>query len=300
LWIGQRSGTRRLKRLFIPDLRARGRRRLLSWHSVLGVWIIAALLLLSVSGMMLSRFAGAHLTEIRSQLAWAKPSVDTTLPGVTPETGTGDTGAGSPALHHSGGAFPSFDEAQALRGADKSLRAAHDTHLSNPIWMYPPSSPERGWLVDENKRDWPTHYDAISVDPDSGAVTARVNFADWPFIAKLADWIVRAHVGTLFGVVNQILLVAVALTLIAVILLGYRMWWRRRPTRSAGFVLPNGPRRGALSGLRPYEAAFVIIALAVLGYFAPLLGLSLMVFLAFDVVLGWWKRRFGVPRRPAP
>jgi uncharacterized iron-regulated membrane protein len=277
LWIGQRSGTGRLKRLFVPDLRARGRRRLLSWHSVLGVWIIAALLLLSVSGMVLSRFAGAHITEIRSQLAWAKPSVDAALPGATPEAGVDDAGAGS----------------SALRGADNALRAAHDAHLSNPIWMYPPSGAGRGWRVAEGKRDWPTHYDAISVDPDSGAVTARVNFADWPFMAKLTDWIIQAHMGILFGIVNQILLVAVALVLITVILLGYRMWWRRRPRRSAGFVLPNGPRRGALSGLRPYEAALVIIALAVFGYFAPLFGLSLMAFITFDVVLGWWKTRFG-------
>jgi uncharacterized iron-regulated membrane protein len=297
LRIGQRSGTGRLKRLFVPDRHARGRRRLLSWHSVLGGWIIAALLLLSVSGLMMARFAGAHVAEIRSQLAWTKPSVDTTLPGVTPETGTG---AGSATLHHGGGTVPGFDEAQALRGADKALRAAHDAHLSNPIWMYPPSGPGHGWQVSETKRDWPTRYDAISVDPVSGAVTARVNFADWPVMAKLADWIVRAHTGTLFGVVNQILLVAVALALITVILLGYRMWWRRRPRRPAGFMLPNGPRRGALSGLRPHETALAIIALAVLGYCTPLLGLSLVAFIAVDVVLGWWKRRFGTSRRSAP
>lgn len=300
LWIGQCSRTGRLERLFVPDRRARGRRGLSSWHGCLGVWIIAALLLLSVSGMTWSRYAGAHVTEIRSHLAWSKPLVDTTLRGVKPETGAGGTGRGSGTPHHGGGAVAGFDEAQALRGADNALRAAHDAHLSNPILMYPPSGPGRGWEVAENKRDWPTRYDAISVDPDSGAVIARVNFADWPLMAKLADWIVRAHTGTLFGVVNQILLVAVALALITVILLGYRMWWHRRPTRSAGFVLPNGPRRGALSALRPYEAALVIIALAVFGYFAPLFGLSLIVFVAVDVVLGWWKTRLTVSRRSAP
>jgi uncharacterized iron-regulated membrane protein len=283
LWIGHRSGTGRLKRLFIPDIRARGRHRLVSWHGALSVWIIAALLLLSISGMMCSRFAGAHVTEIRAHLAWSKPSVDTTLPGATPGTGT----------------VPGFDEAQALRGADNALRAAHNAHLSNPIWMYPPSGPGHGWQVAEKKRDWPTRYDAISVDSDSGGVTARVNFADWPLVAKLADWVVLAHMGILFGVVNQILLVAVALMLITVILLGYRMWWRRRPTRSAGFVLPNGPRRGVLSELRPYEAALVITASAVFGYFAPLFGLSLIVFIAVDFVLSWWKTRFGPSRGSA-
>jgi uncharacterized iron-regulated membrane protein len=300
LWIGQRRRTGRLRRLFTPDRRARGRRRLLAWHGCLGVWIIAALLLLSVTGMTWSRYAGAHVTEIRSHLAWSKPLVDTTLPGVTPETGAGDTGRGSGTLHHGGGAVAGFDETQALRGADIALRAAHDAHLSNPILMYPPSGPGRGWQVAENKRDWPTRYDAISVDPDSGAVVARVNFADWPFMAKFMDWIVRAHMGTLFGIVNQILLVAVALTLITVILLGYRMWWRRRPSRSAGFVLPKGPRRGALSALRLYEAALVIIALAVFGYFAPFFGLSLIVFVAVDVVLGWRKTRFAASHRSAP
>jgi uncharacterized iron-regulated membrane protein len=289
LWIGHRSGTGRLKRLFVPDVGVRGRRRLLSWHGSLGVWLIAALLLLSVSGMTWSRFAGANVTEIRSHLTWSTPSVDTTLPGATLQSGETATS------HHSGGAgpAPAFDEARALRGADTALRAAHDAHLANPIWMYPPSGPDQGWQVAENKRDWPTRYDAISVDPDTGAVTARVNFADWPAMAKVADWIVGAHMGILFGVVNQILLAAVALALITTILLGYRMWWRRRPTRRAGLVLPNGPRRGVLSELRPYEAVLVIIALAAFGYFAPLFGLSLMAFIAVDVVLIWWTTRFG-------
>ena len=40
--------------------------------------------------------------------------------------------------------------------------------------------------VAERKRDWPTRYDAIAVNPESGAVTDRVDFAQWPLLAKLA------------------------------------------------------------------------------------------------------------------
>ena len=238
LWLGHRLGTGRLARLFVPDAGVRGRRRLLSWHGSLGVWIIAALLLLSVSGMTWSRFAGAHVSEIRSHLTWSTPSVDTTLPGAA--------------------MGPSLDESAALRGADIALRAAQDAGLRGPIWMYPPSAADQGWQVVENKRDWPTRYDAISVDPTDGAVTTRVDFADWPFMAKLSDWIVGAHMGILFGMVNQVVLVAVGVALMAVILLGYRMWWRRRPTRAAGFVIARGPRRGVLVGLRPHEAVLVV------------------------------------------
>ncbi|BBZ26891.1 peptidase [Mycolicibacterium madagascariense] len=271
LWIGHRVGTGRLTRLFVPDAGVRGRRRLLSWHGSLGVWIIAALLLLSVSGMTWSRFAGAHVSDIRSHLTWSTPAVDTTLP----------SGAAADAQP--------LDEAVALRGADTALRAAQDAGLQSPIWMYPPSAAGQGWQVAENKRDWPTRYDAVSVDPDSGAITARVDFADWPFMAKVADWIVGAHMGILFGVVNQIVLAAVGVALIAVVLLGYRMWWRRRPTRTAGFVIARGPRRGVLSELRPYEAVLAVVALAAFGYFAPLFGVSLAVFVAVDVALGWWQ-----------
>ena len=61
LWIGHRSGTGKLRRLATPDTDLTGRRRLMSWHAALGMWIIPAVLLLAVSGMTWSRFAGANV-----------------------------------------------------------------------------------------------------------------------------------------------------------------------------------------------------------------------------------------------
>jgi uncharacterized iron-regulated membrane protein len=269
LWIGHTKGQPR--RLIVPDVRASGRRRLLSWHGTLGVWIVVAVALLAVSGMTWSRFAGDRVSELRTQLSWTTPSVDTALPGQT--------------------AGAALDETAALRSADATLQAAHDAHLRNPMWMYPPTTAGQGWQVAERKRDWPTQYDAIVVDPASGSVMSRLDFADWPVIAKMTDWIIDLHMGILFGVINQVVLIAVAIAMIASILLGYRMWWRRRPTRGAGFALPAGQRRGALSALRPHEAALLVLALAGFGYFAPLFGLTLVIFVAVDVALGWRLRR---------
>jgi uncharacterized iron-regulated membrane protein len=264
LWLGQRRGGR----LIIPDRRATGRRRLLSWHGALGVWTLAAVALLAVSGLTWSRYAGANVVELRTQLNWTTPSVDTALP----------VGGGS--------------DLDNLRGADVALQAAHDAHLSNPIWMYPPTAPGHGWRVAENKRDWPTRYDAMVVDPDTGAVTSRLNFADWPAMAKAADWVVGAHMGILSGVANQVALILVAGAMIVAILLGYRMWWRRRPT--GGRRMPQSPRPVALSTLRPAEAAIVLIAVVGFGYFAPLFGISVVVFVALAQarggVLRWWRR----------
>ncbi|MUL45490.1 PepSY domain-containing protein [Mycobacterium sp. CBMA293] len=269
LWIGHTKG--RPRRLVIPEVGASGRRRLLSWHGTLGVWILAAVALLAVSGMTWSRFAGENVAALRTQLSWTSPSVDTALPGQT--------------------AGATLDEATALHGADATLQAAHDAHLRNPMWMYPPTTTGQGWQVAERKRDWPTQYDAIVVDPTSGAVTSRLDFAEWPLMAKMTDWIIDLHMGILFGVVNQVALIAVAIAMIVAILLGYRMWWRRRPTRGDGFALPTGARRGALSALRPHEAALLVLVLAGFGYFAPLFGLTLVIFVAVDVALGWRQRR---------
>ena len=159
------------------------------------------------------------------------------------------------------------------------------------MWLYPPAEQGQGWEVAENKRDWPTRHDTISVNPDTGAVTDRVNFADWPFLAKLTDWAIDAHMGVLFGLVNQIVLALTAIGLIMIVLRGYLMWWQRRPTRGS---------TGQSAGLRCAEssAAFHqrllsllgIVALAV-GWFLPLFGLSLLAFLLVDITVGAVKRR---------
>ena len=88
--------------------------------------------------------------------------------------------------------------------------------------------------------------------------------------------------GVLFGWPNQLLLLLIGGGLVASVVLGYRMWWKRRPTRGFGRPTPRGQwrkaPRGALIGLG--------LATLLVGWFVPLLGISLVVFLAVDVLLG--------------
>ncbi len=119
------------------------------------------------------------------------------------------------------------------------------------MWMYPPSEVGQAWKVAERKRDWPTRYDEIAVDPDTGAVTDRVNFAQWPLLAKLTEWTIEAHMGLLFGIANQIVLALSMIGLITVIVRGYRMWWQRRPTRGSAWAVG----RPAAAGRDPPVAA---------------------------------------------
>jgi uncharacterized iron-regulated membrane protein len=63
------------------------------------------------------------------------------------------------------------------------------------------------------------------------------------------------------------------------------MWWRRRPTRG-GARFGRPPPRGAWRRVPGRVLAPVVVAAAVIGYFLPVLGVSLLVFLAVDLLLG--------------
>jgi uncharacterized iron-regulated membrane protein len=151
-----------------------------------------------------------------------------------------------------------------------------------------PAEPGAAWTVTEIKRSWPTEVDAVAIDATTGAVVDEVRFADYPLVAKLARWGIDGHMGVLFGWANQLVLVAFGIGLITLIVLGYRMWWRRRPTRGfGGRPVPRGQLRRATQ-----PTTFVAVMLAVvIGWFAPLFGISLLAFLVIDAILGWRARR---------
>ncbi|ULE35218.1 PepSY-associated TM helix domain-containing protein [Mycobacterium sp. IDR2000157661] len=283
LWYLHRRDRRKLRRIALPDRAKRGRRRTLSWHGAVGVWTVVALLGLSVTGITWSRYGGDTVNMLQERLNTAAPSVNTTLAqGAVDQPVRGHVHGGSTG---NGGADVS------LTGVDTALRTAVDAGLRGPMWMTPPAEPGRAWEVAENKRDWPTRRDAISVDPDTGAITHRVDFAEWPSLAKLTDWAIDAHMGVLFGLPNQILLALIAIGLITVVVRGYVMWWQRRPTRGSAWAVGRPPVRGSIGSLHPAAITLVLVAAVAIGWALPLLGLSLAVFVVVDLVVGATKRR---------
>jgi uncharacterized iron-regulated membrane protein len=95
--------------------------------------------------------------------------------------------------------------------------------------------------------------------------------------------------GRQFGVANQLIGLASCLAIIATVVTGTVMWWRRRP---AGARL-GAPRR--IDGAR-IPAAFwpVIIGLSVL---FPLVGASLLLILVVELLLRFIKG--GIPGQTA-
>ncbi|MFE2427774.1 PepSY-associated TM helix domain-containing protein [Streptomyces sp. NPDC059373] len=266
LWFSRRRTQRKLRG-------ATGRRRTLTLHGTAGVWAAAGLFFLSATGLTWSTYAGASIDDLRTSLRQATPSLTARAAGGHAE--------------HPGAAAGSGTAAGV--GIDAVLETARSQGLSDPVEIVPPADSGSAYVVRQIQRSWPEKQDSVAVDPTTGTVTDTLRFADYPVLAKLTRWGIDAHTGSLFGIVNQIALAALALALISLILWGYRMWWQRGRGSTFGRPIP----RGAWSQVPPLVLVPLAAAIAVLGWFVPLLGLPLAAFLAMDAALGEIAYRRG-------
>ncbi len=156
---------------------------------------------------------------------------------------------------------------------DQALAAARQAGLNaSRLEIRLPVSDDRGWTVNEIDRRWPTQVDAVAIDGATMQVVDRTRFADFPLMAKLTRWGVDFHMGILFGLANQLLLVGFGCALCVTIGVGYRLWWIRRPPQAAGIRRIRCCRRGCRSPGLP-EALVLGLAFA-LGLAMPLMGAS--------------------------
>ncbi|ONM48130.1 PepSY-associated TM helix domain-containing protein [Nocardia donostiensis] len=274
--------------VFLPD-RSQGRVRTLNWHGAVGVWILPVLLLLSATGLTWSTYAGENVTSLRESLNWATPAVSTALPGAT------DTGPTPGEHHHHDGAAASVAPADAgdrIAQLDRVVVAAHAAGVTHPAEIAVPAADGTAFAVKERRMPGVYTVDSVAVDGATGTITARLPYSDWPLMAKLANWGIQFHMGLMFGLLNQLLLLASMIGLVAVIVRGYVMWWRRRPTTGAGrFAAGRPPQRGGLRRAGVVIAVPVTATAVMIGVFAPLFGLSLLGFLLVDALVGL-KQRF--------
>ncbi|MEU1552566.1 PepSY domain-containing protein [Streptomyces scabiei] len=265
LWFARRRAQRKVRG-------TSGRRRTLGLHGTVGVWAAAGFFFLSATGLTWSTYAGANIEVLRTELHQATPAISAAAGD------HGDHGDGSA----EGGAAAKGD-------LDKILAAARANGLGDPVEIVPPADASSAYVVRQVQRSWPTKQDAVAVDPATAEVTDTLRFADFPILAKLSRWGIDGHTGVLFGLANQLLLMALAASLVVLIIWGYRMWWLRGRASSFGRPIP----RGAWQHVPPQILVPALAVIAVLGYFVPLLGIPLAVFIAVDVVLGEIAHRRG-------
>lgn len=262
LWFGRRHARRRA--MLVPPLGARpGRSRIRGWHATTAVWMTVGLLFISVTGLTWSTHAGERFT-----------AVVTSLQGKSPQL------AAEPVPVREGAPIT------VAVAVDRARAAGLEGRLAVAV----PAEPGAVFTVSENADTWPVQRDKVALDPYTGEVTEAVAWADFPLLAKLTTIGVLAHMGLLFGLVNQLALAALALGLLCVLFWGYRMAWQRRPTR-AGVRLVAPGARGALRGMTQPVAFGVVLVTVAAGWLMPVFGVSLVAFLVVDAVLDARARR---------
>ncbi|MFF3210716.1 PepSY-associated TM helix domain-containing protein [Streptomyces sp. NPDC002886] len=292
LWIG-RGRARKAGRaaLVLPDRAATGRRKTLSWHGSVGVWIVVGLVGLSVTGLTWSRYAGENIEVLKDGLGGTTPAVAAKLPGA-PAADAGGEHAGHGAAGGDQAAAPAPSAPVDAIGIDGAVAAARSAGVTESLRITLPAE-GKGYVVKEQDKQVPVHLDAVAVDPADGRIMDELRFADHPLLAQLTRFGIDLHMGLTFGLANQLALAALAVLVMFMVVWGYRMWWLRRPTKertlSAGRPQPRGAwRKLPVTVLLPLAAAT-----AVVGWFVPMLGISLLVFLAGDLVLGFVASRRG-------
>jgi uncharacterized iron-regulated membrane protein len=256
LWIAKQGRRRRgLRELLTPLPRGAGEQaRMRAVHGPLGIWLTAGLLVMSVTGLTMSRFAG-----------WGLPAVRAPELAVAPVA----PGNGPPI------------------SVDRVLQVARAEGLGGELQVAVPTAPDRPFTVAEISPGLPIRKGGIAVDPYTAQVTGRIGWDDYPFLAQVREIGMQAHTGTLFGVANQIVLALLVIATIVLILIGYRMWWRRSPYGERFAAAPPA----ALRQLTASVGVPVVLVTVVLGWLMPAFGLSLAAFVALDLVVGAVRHR---------
>lgn len=239
LWLGRRR--KRRSQLILPDRKATGRRRTLSWHGTVGLWAVAGLVVLSATGLTWSKYAGENIGQLQDSLGGATPTVSANLAA----------GADSGSDEHAGHTMPDGTPMAPPPvpttdvGIDRAVDAARAAGVTEALRVTLPAK-GKGYVVKEQDKLVPVHLDAVSVDPADARVMDDLRFADYPLLAKMTRFGIDLHMGTTFGLVNQLALAALALAVMFLVFWGYRMWWLRRRPRNAG--CPSAVRSRAAPG----------------------------------------------------
>lgn len=322
LWWRRWRAAPHRRTLLTPGRAARGREATAGRHGALGAWLLVGLLFFSVTGLTWSVHAGANVAQLRAELDWTKPAVTPTLPAV-PGSGGANAMAAMPGMpgmaagEHAGHAghsaappAPSGDAATVatnVAALDGALHTARTQGVSGPVAITVPSSADQAITVTQTRQPWRLGISSVAIDPHTLRVVDAVPYASWPLMAKAAELAINIHQGSQFGVLNQIALALFGFALATGVVLGYRMWWQRRPRRPARAGprrqargksgrrgrLPRPPTRGAWRRADPAQLVIVVGVLAFVGWFVPLLGISLLAFGALDLLIG--AIRNGLP-----
>ncbi|MEY6435716.1 PepSY domain-containing protein [Corynebacterium pseudotuberculosis] len=280
-WKRQRSGTGRIAAML--KVSGRGRTRNLRWHGALGTALALGMIFFTFTGLTWSSVAGTNIGKVRTELNWATPKVTTSLDG-SAAPAVKDPHAGHDHAGHDHGSHSATSSSAKLSLAEQSTHVAATAaaELRSGVTLRPPSEAGQAWSVMENRQAYRKDNNSIAVNGDTGEVTARLAFVDWPFAAQATAWMIQLHMGTMLGLPNQIVLGLLAVGIIILVVRGYMLWFQRRPQ---GQLVADAPTR-ARGAERRFGLAGIlaVVGMIAYGFLAPVFGVTCLAFVVLSVL----------------
>jgi len=286
LWLAWPRGDEGFSAMFVPKLAAKGRAFWKSTHRAVGSWIALVLFFFLLSGLAWAGIWGGRLVQAWSSFPaekWGAPLSDATHADMnhthvkevpwtlelTPLPASGSTVGveilppGTPVVLET---VVALARAIGFEGRVQVTKPADETGvwtLSRDSMSYDSANP-----MDDR---------TVHVDQYTGKVLADVRFADYPALGKAMAVGVALHEGQT-GLWNIVANFAFCLAVIFLCLGSLVMWWVRRPAKVGRLAAPPLPADVPMSG-------WVLLALIVLSLAVPVLGITLVVLLALDLIV---------------
>jgi uncharacterized iron-regulated membrane protein len=243
----------------------------------MGIILFPLLLIVAITGLTWSKWTGENIRILRQALSWQTPALVTSI-------SNNKQSVDIHAHHHTDMQQMNHQPLIKAEDFDQALQIArqHGIH-SSQLQIKPPTTIDTAWTVSEIRRRWPTEADSISIDLQSNKVIDHLKFDDFPVAAKLTRWGVDAHIGVLFGWVNQLLLMIYAIALCALIVIAFWLWSRTFNLKQTTINLVKQSLQLWKNGNLKQKISLVI-SLFILLICLPTLAISLIVAIAFIMI----------------
>ncbi|UIJ44231.1 PepSY domain-containing protein [Sphingomonas cannabina] len=298
LYLWWPRGRKGLGGILFPRLWAKGRLFWRDLHAVTGVWTVALILFLILTGLPWAGVQGDVLKRAFSAVGIGYPASNRnydppkSIPmkavlGEAPWTLEGaPMPASDPHAGHPGhDAMPAMAESHGPDLTDRVVAAVAGHGLHGGYRLFLPAGPT-GVFTAYSYPDRPQGQRTLYFDRYSGRLIREIAYADYGWGAKAIELGVQLHMGNYFGRANQIVMLVPCIGIVLLVVSGVVMWWKRRPAGRLGAPpkVPEARLRGAL--------AMLLVA----GVLLPLFGASLVAVFALD----WAAGMLAAPSRPMP
>jgi uncharacterized iron-regulated membrane protein len=284
VWPRQPGG---MRAMVIPDLAAKGRGWWKSLHQVCGTWSAVILVFFLITGLAWAGIWGGKFVQPWSTFPAEKwDAVPLSSQDHASLNGDGEKqvpwGLEQTPLPASGShaGVAVLPEGTVLN-LSAMVELGRMIGLEGRFRVAFPSDEAGVWTLGQNSMSYdgnsPTIDRTVHVDQYTGKVLADVGYADYGLTAKAMAVGIALHEGQL-GLWNFVLNALFCAAVVFTCLSGVVMWWKRRPSGAGRLAAPPVPQDV------PLAKGVVLIALA-LSMLFPLLGLTLLAVLAFDMLV---------------